>query len=94
MHRERSSMSRPSLSARFGPWVAILGAVIATLTFVHKGVSQVEKIPGLRADIDSLKAQAVTDRVWKHDMAYMACVNFEQSHRSIEVLAVCKGVTR
>lgn len=89
-----SAMSRPGLSARVTIWIAIAGAAIGTLTFVHNGLSQVEKIPGLVADVDTLKAQAVTDKVWKHDMAYMACVNFQQTHRSIEVLAVCKSVTK
>lgn len=87
-------MSRPSISARLAPWLAIVGAIIASLGFVRTGISQIEQIPALRRDVDTLRAHEITDRVWKHDMAYMACVNFQQSHRSSEVPGVCGTVTK
>lgn len=87
-------MSRPSISARATVWIAIAGAVIGTLTFVHKGLSQVERIPGIVAQVDSLRSQAILDRSWKHDMAYMACVSFQQSHPRTEVPAVCGNATK
>jgi hypothetical protein len=87
-------MSKPGISVRTTIWLAIAGAIISTLTFVHNGLGQIEKIPGLVADVDSLKKQAITDRVWKHDMAYMACVNFQKSHPTNEVPVVCASVTK
>lgn len=93
MHRGRA-MSRSGLSARVAPWIAIIAAVVGAMTVTHKGLSQVEQIPGLVAQVDSLKAQAILDRAWKHDMAYMSCVNFQQSHSKNEVPAVCESATK
>lgn len=87
-------MSRPQLSARASIWIGITGAVIATLTFVHRGLSQVEKIPTIQAQVDTLRAQAVVNRALNHDMIYMTCVLFQESHTRHEVPAVCESATK
>lgn len=91
-------MPRASIAAKATTWIAVAGAVIATLSFAHNSLGEVRDSIDLgkrtAVRVDSLEVKQQRKEVWDAAIGYMVCSDFARNHSRTEVPAICGSATR